>query len=477
MSGRPEALGQAGVPLGLSPGTHIHLVGIGGIGLSAIARVLLHRSYEVSGSDLGLTPITCDLAELGATIREGHRAQNVNSSDLVIVSSAVPKDNVEVEAARAASIPVLKRGEALVWLMRDRCGVAVAGTHGKTTVTAMIGLLLLNAGLDPTIIVGGIVPELHSNARDGTGPHFVVEADEYDRTFLELAPGVAVVTSIEMDHPDCYHDLEDLVHTFTEFLEKVPPDGLIVACGDDPRVREAIGRIRGPGVVTYGSAPNVHWRATDLEQNALGGTDFSVSAAGEDRGRFQLRIPGAHNVSNALAALAVGAHLGVDASAALETLRDFQGVARRFEVKGDWQGTTVVDDYAHHPSEVKATLAGARQRFDGRRIWVVFQPHTYSRTKALLSEFATAFDDADRVIVTPIYGAREHDDLGVQASDLVEAMSHLQVTRLPDLSQIASWLSHRIAPGDVVITMGAGDVWTVGEELLSLPESEGRSDE
>jgi len=477
MSGRPGALGGVGVPEELTPGAHIHLVGIGGIGLSAIARILLHRGYEVSGSDLDLTPLTSDLAQMGATIRGGHEASNIDGADLLIVSSAVPAGNAEVQAARAAGIPVIKRGEALSWLMRDRCGVAVAGTHGKTTVSAMIGLLLLNAGLDPTIVVGGIVPELHSNARDGKGPFFVVEADEYDRTFLELMPSVAVVTSIEMDHPDCYRDLDDLVLTFTQFLEKVPSDGLIVACGDDPQVREVIGRIEGPQVVTYGSAPELDWRAAHAEQNALGGTDFSVFAAGEDRGRFQLRIPGAHNVSNALAALAVGDHLGVKMPIAAEALRNFQGVGRRFEFKGDWQGTTVVDDYAHHPSEVKATLAGARQRFDGRRIWVVFQPHTYSRTKALLSEFATAFDDADRVIVTPIYGAREHDDLGIQASDLEKAMRHPQVTRLPDLSQIAVWLSQRIAPGDVVITMGAGDVWTVGEELLSLPVNKEPSDE
>jgi UDP-N-acetylmuramate--alanine ligase len=476
MTNRSEARGYVAVPDGLPSGAHIHLVGIGGIGLSAIARVLLRRGYEVSGSDLGITAITRDLEQIGATILEGHSPQNVSSSELVIVSSAVPDDNVELAAARAASIPVVKRGEALAWLMRDRCGVAVAGTHGKTTLTAMIGLLLLHSGLDPTIVVGGIVPEIHSNARDGAGPHFVVEADEYDRTFLNLTPGVAVVTSIEMDHPDCYRDLQDLMRAFAQFLSRVPSDGLIVACGDDPLIREAVGTIRGPEVITYGCAPDLHWRATDIERNNLGGSDFRVSSAGEHRGHFQLRIPGVHNVSNALAALAVGSHLGVEMSTAAQTLRDFHGVGRRFEVKGSWRGTTVVDDYAHHPSEIKATLAGARQRYDGRRIWVVFQPHTYSRTKALLSEFATAFVDADRVLVTPIYGAREHDDLGIQARDLVEAMSHPQVTQISDLSQAARWLSQKLWPGDVVITMGAGDVWTVGEELLSLPESKEPAD-
>lgn len=472
MKGRPDAPAGTRALDGLSPAAHIHLVGIGGIGLSGIARILLHRGYEVSGSDLRLSPITSDLASQGATIREGHTAQNVANADLVIVSSAIPDDNPELQAARAMGATIAKRGEALAWLMRDRCGVAVAGSHGKTTVSAMIGLLLLHGGLDPTILVGGIVPELQSNARDGAGPHFVVEADEYDRTFLELTPGVAIVTSIEMDHPDCYNDLGDLVQTFTQFLERVPADGLIVACGDDRQVREAAGRIKAREIVTYGLGPDVQWRATEIRRNTWGGSDFVVTEKGRDRGRFQLRIPGTHNVSNALAAVSAGAHLGVDASAATETLRDFQGVGRRFEIKGGWRGTTVVDDYAHHPSEIKATLAGARQRYDGRRIWVVFQPHTYSRTKALLSEFATAFDDADQVIVTPIYGAREHDDLGVRSSDLVEAMSHPRVIELCDLSQVASWLSQRLSPGDVVITMGAGDVWTVGEALLALPESE-----
>jgi UDP-N-acetylmuramate--alanine ligase len=458
----------------LTPGAHIHLVGIGGIGLSAIARVLTERGYRVSGSDLLLSPITRQLEAFGATIHQGHGQENVRGADMVIVSSAVPDDAPEVAEARRAGIPVIKRGPALAWLMDERQGIAVAGTHGKTTVTAMIGLLLIKAGLDPTIIVGGLVRGFGSNAREGKGPYFVVEADEYDRTFLHLSPEVAVATSIEMDHPDCYVDLEDMTRAFVEFLSRIPANGLIMACGDSPQVRAALDQLTEQNVTTYGLGPDVHWQASHLQHNALGGTDFDVMRGEIPVGRFQLQIPGAHNVQNALAAIGIAGHLGLDLSVARQTLRDFEGVGRRFEVKGEWQGVTVVDDYAHHPSEIRAALAAARQRFDGRRIWVVFQPHTYSRTKALLSEFASAFEDADQVLVTPIYAAREWDTGGVTASDLVDSMSHPGVTHLPDLSEAVACLAQRLSPGDVLITMGAGDVWRVGEELLAMPQAEGR---
>lgn len=470
MTGGPEGQSANSGLCNLPPGSHIHLVGIGGIGLSAVARVLLDRGYVVSGSDLSLSPITHDLGRRRATVYEGHRGQNVSGADVLIASSAIPDDNPELAAARRAGIPVVSRGQALAWLMEDHCGIAVAGTHGKTTVSAMIGLLLSEAGLDPTVIVGGIVPELGSNARTGQGPHFVVEADEYDRTFLELSPRVVVVTNIEMDHPDCYVDLEDMTQTFVRFLRKVPDDGFIMACGDDVQVREALRQAGVKTISTYGLCSEVQWRATDIQQNELGGSDFLVTAGGERRGRFSLRIPGAHNVCNALATMGIADHLGLDLSLAKDTLERFRGVGRRFEVRGEWQGTTVVDDYAHHPSEIKATLAAARQRYNDRRIWVVFQPHTYSRTKALLSEFASAFDDADRVILTPIYAAREHDTLDVGADDLAGTMDHPSVTCLPDLSEVAAWIGERLIPGDVLVTMGAGDVWRVGEELLARPQ-------
>jgi UDP-N-acetylmuramate--alanine ligase len=474
MTGRIAVVSDESALWALEPGAHIHLVGIGGIGLSAIARILLQRGYVVSGSDMRLSPITRELVSLGAAVHEGHRRRNIGDADAVIVSSAIRDNNPEVVAAGERSIPVLKRGQALAWLMKGRYGIAVAGTHGKTTVSALIGLILSNAGADPTIIVGGIVPELGTNARDGKGRYFVVEADEYDRTFLHLSPQAAVVTSIEMDHPDCYADLPDLSTAFSEFLARVPPDGFVMACGDDPQVKKVAGALVPSRVSTYGLGPDVDWRAVDLQQNALGGTDFRVMSGQEQMGWFQLSIPGNHNVSNALAAIGIAHHLDLDPAFTRDTLRDFQGVARRFEVKGECRGVTVIDDYAHHPSEVRATLAGARRRYPGRRIWAIFQPHTYSRTKTLLAEFGRAFDDADRVIVTEIYAARENDTLGIESGALVQMMSHPGVVHIPDHHQATSWVCEHLTAGDVVITMGAGDIWEAGEELLALLAAEGR---
>jgi UDP-N-acetylmuramate--alanine ligase len=452
----------------LRPGAHVHLVGIGGIGMSAIARVLLERGYVLSGSDLRLSDITRELMALGATVYQGHSGENVAGAEAVIVSSAVAESNPEIVEARKRGVPILKRGQALAWLMQDHYSIAVAGTHGKTTTSAMIGLLLEDAQLDPTIIVGGIVPELGANAKDGKGKYLVVEADEYDRTFLHLSPQLAVITSIEMDHPDCYVDLEEMSQTFRDFLSKMPAGAYVMACGDDPQAMEVVGDLPDLEVTTYGLLSDDYWRATNLEQNGLGGTDFAVSAGSERKGSFQLSIPGAHNVSNALAAIGVADHLGLDLTSVRDTLRRFQGVGRRFEIRGEIHGITVVDDYAHHPSEIRATLAGARQRYEGRRIWVVFQPHTYSRTKALLGDFASAFIDADEVVVTAIYAARENDDLGIRAGDLVQTMSHPQAVHVPDLQQAASRVATHLVSGDVLITMGAGDVWRVGEEVLAI---------
>jgi UDP-N-acetylmuramate--alanine ligase len=477
MTDLAPAPGDERVLEALRPGAHVHLVGIGGIGMSAIARVLLERGYVLSGSDLRLSDITRELMALGATVYQGHSGDNVARAEAVIVSSAVAESNPEIVEARKRGVPILKRGQALAWLMQDHYSIAVAGTHGKTTTSAMIGLLLEDAQLDPTIIVGGIVPELGANAKDGKGKYLVVEADEYDRTFLHLSPQLAVITSIEMDHPDCYVDLEEMSQTFRDFLSKMPPGGYVMACGDDPQAMQVVGDLPDLKVTTYGLRSDDYWGATNLEQNGLGGTDFVVSAGSEQKGSFQLSIPGAHNVSNALAAIGVADHLGLDLTSVRDTLRRFQGVGRRFEIRGDLHGITVVDDYAHHPSEIRATLAGARQRYEGRRIWVVFQPHTYSRTKALLSDFASAFIDADEVVVTAIYAARESDDLGIRAGDLVQAMSHPQAVHVPDLHQAASRVASYLVSGDVLITMGAGDVWRVGEEVLGILRGRGEHDD
>ncbi len=458
----------------LSPRDHVHFVGIGGIGLSAIARILLQRGYAVSGSDLTLSGITEDLVQLGASVHHGHQRENIGPANLVVASSAIRTDNPEIVGAQERNIPAIGRGQMLAWLMKDRRGIAIAGTHGKTTTTAMIGLVLEEAGLDPVIVVGGIVPELGTNAKDGSGVYFVLEADEYDRTFLELWPEIAVVTSIEMDHPDCFADLNDMAEAFQRFLSQLPADGCVVAYEGDSQVKKVVELLDQRRVLTYGLGKDANWRALSLRQNTLGGSDFRVIVDGDDKGQFQLGIPGVHNVSNALAAIAVTDYLGLDLGSVRETLRHFQGVKRRFEVKGEVNGITVIDDYAHHPSEIRATLAGARERYPGRRIWVVFQPHTYSRTRALLPEFAAAFDDADRVIVTAIYAAREANSLGISADDLVRKMSHSRVEHIPNRSEVGSWVRDQLEPRDVLITMGAGDVWRVGEDVLALLQQSGK---
>jgi UDP-N-acetylmuramate--alanine ligase len=445
----------------------VHLVGIGGIGLSAIAKVLLEEGHRVSGSDLKLSPITDGLVRLGAKVYKGHRAENVGDADLVVTSSAVPADNPEVVAARAQGVPVVKRDWMLGRMMKGRFGIAVAGSHGKTTITAMIALVLKEAGLDPSFIVGGILQNLGTNAKAGPGEHFVIEADEYDRTFLGLRPRIAVVTNIEMDHPDCYPELDDLVEAFRDFLDLVPANGCIIGCGDEERVRGILGaREIGPSVVTYGLNEGVDWQAVGIRSNELGGSDFVALHEGQAVGEFALSIPGLHNVQNALAALAVSDYLGLDLTDVRETLQRFQGVRRRFEVKGEVDGIVVVDDYAHHPTQIRATLATARKCYPDREIWAVFQPHTYSRTKALLDEFAESFADADHVVVTEIYAAREFDDLGVSAADIVTRMNHPDARYISGLSETADHLLDHLKPGDVLITLGAGDGYEVGEDVL-----------
>ncbi len=462
----------------LGPGSHVHFVGIGGIGLSAIARILSQLGYVVSGSDLQLTPLTDDLAKLGAIVHQGHKGEYVGRADVAVVSSAIPATNPEVVEARRRNIPVVKRGQMLAWLMQDKCGIAVAGTHGKTTTSAMMALVVERAGLDPSIIVGGIMPELASNAKAGNGRYLILEADEYDRTFLELSPEVAIVTSIEMDHPDCFTDLEDISGAFRTFLMRVPDGGLVMACGDDGRVRQVIKPLSKTEVATYGLGTEVDWKATNLRENELGGHGFEVTQNSQHRGHFELRVPGIHNVSNAVAVIGVAHHLGLDLADVRDTLQRFRGVKRRFEVKGEAGGVIVVDDYAHHPSEIRATLAAARQRYGGRRIWVIFQPHTYSRTKTLMPEFAGALDEADQVIITAIYPARETDDLGIGAEDLIKLMTHPRALHIAGLAEASSWLSDNLSPGDVLITMGAGDVWRVGGEVLAqLALKETRTDD
>ncbi len=453
---------------GLRPsGRHVHLVGIGGAGLSAIARVLLERGDEVSGSDLVMSPVAKALRRDGVVVSKGHAAENVNGADVVVASSAVPEENVEIRTARARGIPVVRRPEFLGQLMEGAEGVAVAGTHGKTTTTAMIASILLTAGRDPTFIVGGVLAGLETNARAGEGPLFVIEADEYDCTFLSLKPKIAVVTNVEHDHPDCYPTFDVCRAAFEAFVGLVPDDGLLAVCWDDPVAREIGEAQRSMKPVTFfGLSEGAAWRAEEISSNFAGGIDFLAVHEGETLGLVRLRVPGAHNASNALAALAVTDHLGVPFRTAREALTEFYGVARRFEVKGEAAGVVVVDDYAHHPTEIRATLQAARSRFPDRRIWAVWQPHTYSRTKELLAAFAAAFDAADEVIVLPIYPARETDTLGVSARDVVARMEHSHVRAAASREEAFIWLTTEVRQGDAVLTLGAGDGDEVGEWLL-----------
>jgi UDP-N-acetylmuramate--alanine ligase len=465
--------GCANLPL-LAPGRHVHLIGVGGAGLSAIARVLMRRGYRVSGSDQAASALTAALAAEGALVYVGHRPAHVTGADLVVVSSAVPEDNVELIAAQQQGIPVAKRAEILGEMMAGRTAIAVAGSHGKTTTTGMIATTLLLAGRDPTFIVGGEIAHLDTNARAGTGP-FVIEADEYDRTFLGLKPTLEVITNVEHDHPDCYPTRDDFREAFEAFARLLPAEGVLIACGDDPgatRVGELV-QSQGKRVVFYGlraKAPangGDFWQAVDVRANGAGGSDYVALLNGKSKGLVRLRVPGVHNVANSLAALAVAEELGLPFATVGQALRDFRGMRRRFEIKGVANGVTVVDDYAHHPTEIRATLAAARSHYPGQAIWALWQPHTFSRTKALMDDFVQAFSDAHHVLVTAVYAAREKDDLGVSSVDVVARMHHPDARAVTDLDAAVDVLAASVRPRDVVLTLGAGDGYLVGERLLN----------
>jgi UDP-N-acetylmuramate--alanine ligase len=442
----------------------IHVIGIGGTGLSAIAKVLHERGEEVTGSDQAPSPYAQALEALGVSVSYGHAARNVEGARLVLVSSAIAEDNPEVLAARQASIPVVRREQYFHELTAGFRTVAVAGTHGKTTTTAMIAWILDQAGRDPSYIIGGVATDLGTNAHAGKGIEFVVEADEYDRAFLGLTPSVAVVTNIEHDHPDCYPTYQDLCAAFDAFAAQV--QDLLVACGDDPGAASL-----DPGVVrrtTFGLHSPADWRATDVRSIPGGGSTFTAWHHDLRLGSVGLTQPGEHNVSNALGALAAVDQLGTAFATSTEALASFHGVGRRFEVLGEAGGVTVIDDYAHHPSEIRATLQAARQRFPGAEVWAVFQPHTYSRTRALMASFATAFSDADHVLVTDVFPAREKPDGVTSGKRVVDAMEHPDARFVPALDDALHALATGVKPGDVVVTLSAGDANRVGKELLAL---------
>ncbi len=457
--------------------THVHFIGIGGTGLSAIARLLLEMGYTVSGSDRVLSPFAEGLKRDGAAVHVGHDAIHVAGADWVVRSSAVADDNPEVREARARGIPVYKRADFLGRLMEDRNGIAVAGTHGKTTTTAMIAWMLFALGRDPSFIVGSTLVNLKTNARAGKGKPFVIEADEYDRMFLGLKPRIAVVTNVEHDHPDCYPTFEDMYAAFQAFVNLLPEDGTLVACLDDPAASSLLNEARraGRNVMAYGlqgettlSAPE--WTlARNLQPNTRGGFDFDAVSnlfPESQTVRVSLQSPGKHNAQNALAALAVASLLGLPPQKAAEALGEFRGTGRRFEVLGEADGITVINDYGHHPTEIKATLAAARARYPGRRLWAVWQPHTYSRTRTLFEHFVNAFGDADEVIVTEVYASREAKQ-DFTSAEVVSSMRHASAHFIAELKDTTKYLLDHLRVGDVLIVLSAGDADQVSADVFA----------
>jgi UDP-N-acetylmuramate--alanine ligase len=447
----------------------IHLIGIGGTGLSAIARILLEMGCIVTGSDQVLSPLAISLQESGARVYTGHDAKNVKGARLVIRSSAIPDDNPEVQAARAAGIPVLKRADFLGQLMEGRTGIAIAGTAGKTTTTAMIAWILTALDQDPSYIIGSVAANLGTNAHAGKGEAFVVEADEYDRMFLGLRPAIAVVTNIEHDHPDCYSTAEDYYDAFLAFAGQLPPAGTLLACGDDPGAARLLAAVKPSGrqSLAYGLADSQSaYTAQDVTPNANGGFDAQL-AIHDHMVPVSLQVPGVHNVLNALASMAVADVLELDTLRAAEAMGKFRGSERRFEVRAEPGGITVIDDYAHHPTKIRATLAAARARYPGRPIWAVWQPHTYSRTRALLNDFAASFADADHVIVTDIYAAREAaPDDGFSAQQVVAAMHHPDAHYTPDRAKVTELLLTYLQPGDVLLVLSAGNADQISTQVI-----------
>jgi UDP-N-acetylmuramate--alanine ligase len=452
---------------------HVHFVGIGGAGMSGIAEVLLDYDVAVSGCDLASNELTERLVELGAGISEGHSPAHLDGVDLVVKSSAVGDENPEILAARERGITVVRRAEMLGELMRLKYGIAVAGTHGKTTTTSLIGTLLTEAGLDPTVIVGGRMRVLGTGARVGKSDYLVAEADEYDRSFLRLMPIIAVVTNIDRDHLDTYGSFAAISDAFVDFLTRVPFFGRIVACLDDPNVQAILPQlVPGHRVTTYGLTPQADLVAEELETTPAGSRFAVRHAADGELGTIELPMHGRHNVQNALAAVAVGRALGLDFGRTARALAAFGGVHRRFERLGTWRGAAVVDDYAHHPTEVTATLQAARLAFPKSRVHAVFQPHLFSRTRDLCDDFARSLLEADTVLVTAIYPSREAPIAGVSGDDVVAAAresGHRRIAYCADWRQAAALLAERVAGGDVVITMGAGDIYRLAQELVAAP--------
>jgi UDP-N-acetylmuramate--alanine ligase len=458
---------------------HAHFIGIGGIGMSGIAEILLNLGMKVSGSDLKRSAVTDRLAQLGATVYEGHNAANVAGATVVVTSSAVHAKNPEVLEAQARKIPVIQRAEMLAELMRLKYGIAIAGMHGKTTTTSMVAAVLSAGGLDPTVVVGGRVDALGSNARLGASQYLVAEADESDRSFLKLSPILAVVTNLDREHMDCYHDMADVERAFLDFMDRVPFYGAVTACIDNALLKGILPRVRRR-VFTYGLAAEADFRleildaildATQAPGQPSSFSLFQVHTAAGPLGPFEIHVPGRHNVLNATAAVAIARQLEVSPAKIAEGLKHFRGVDRRFQQRGQARGVTVVDDYGHHPTEIRATLEAARA-CTRRQIHVVFQPHRYTRTKDLLDEFGGAFRDADTVVVLPIYAASEEPIPGVTAERLAEQIQGPSAVVAPDFAAAVQAVAAAAHEGDLILTLGAGSVSQLAPQILAaLAES------
>ncbi|MSQ46340.1 MAG: UDP-N-acetylmuramate--L-alanine ligase [Ignavibacteria bacterium] len=448
----------------------IHFIGIGGIGMSGIAEILLDQGFKVSGSDRALSEVTQRLESLGAKIFGSHEAKNIyDDVDTVVYSSAVSPDNPEIQEAKKRKLPIVRRAEMLAEVMRLKYGIGVAGTHGKTTTTSMISLVLMEGNLDPTVIVGGKLSGLGgTNARLGKGGYIVVEADEFDRSFLSLTPTIAIMTTLETDHLDTYRDLEDIKNAFVQFANKVPFYGFVVLCLDEPALQDIIPQISKKKIYTYGFSPQADLQAVDIVHKEQE-TKFTVLKNGEECGKITLQIPGKHNVQNSLAAILIGLQLGIPFEKVKSGIEKFTGVYRRWEKKGEVNGITLYDDYAHHPTECRATLSGAKDGWK-KRVVCVFQPHLFSRTRDFYEEFGKAFLLADVLVVTDVYPARESPIQGVTGELIIMAakkFGHKNTHYVSDKNNIPVFLKSITKKDDIVITMGAGDIWKYGESFLN----------
>ncbi len=444
---------------------HIYFVGIGGAGMSGIAEVLLNLGYKVSGSDLNLTDTTERLQRLGATIYHGHSEKHITDVDVVVTSSAIKSDNPESRAARSKAIPVIPRAEMLAELMRLKYGIAVAGAHGKTTTTSLIAVVLDKGGISPTVVIGGKLNTTNTNTILGTGDFLVAEADESDGSFLKLSPTIAVITNIDAEHLEYYQSITDIKRTFLQFANKVPFYGLTILCLDNEHVQGLIPQLE-KRYLTYGLTPQADLQAREVAVKGLS-TTFKVCYHNEEIGTIELKMPGTHNVYNALAAIATALELDLKFPVIKEALETFEGVQRRFQVKGEFNKITLVDDYGHHPTEIKATLSAAKSIWE-RRLVVIFQPHRYTRTRDLFKDFLSAFNQADLLLITDIYPAGEDPLPGITAENLfhgIKEHGHKHVFYHSQREEVLDHLLKLLKPGDVVITLGAGNIWELGEQL------------